>query len=168
MSETVFLLLGSNLGDRRAMLDAATSHLAAIAGLTLTAVSSIYSSPPLDSPPGSPDFLNRMLKMECILTPTALLDVTQEIETVLGRTCKGGNIPRVIDIDIILYGDKIVQTDRLVIPHPRMKRRPFVLIPLCEVAPQAFDPVTMQPYAELLPDLDRHGVVKYKESAGVQ
>jgi 2-amino-4-hydroxy-6-hydroxymethyldihydropteridine diphosphokinase len=168
MSETVFLLLGSNLGDRGAMLDATTSHLVETAGLTLVAASSTYTSPPIDCPPGSPDFLNRMLKMECMLAPAALLDATEEIEIVLGRTDKGGNIPRIIDIDIILYGDRVVQTDRLVIPHPRMRRRAFVLIPLCEIAPEAIDPITRHRYAELLPDLDKQGVVKYKESAGVQ
>ncbi|MDD4051351.1 MAG: 2-amino-4-hydroxy-6-hydroxymethyldihydropteridine diphosphokinase [candidate division Zixibacteria bacterium] len=168
MSEMVFLLLGSNLGDRCAMLDEATRRLAGTAGLTLVAASSTYSSPPIDCPSGSPDFLNRMLKLSCALAPEALLDATEGIETVLGRKGKGGNVPRIIDIDIILYGDRVVRTDRLVIPHPRMNRRPFVLIPLREVAPEAVDPTTGHRYADLLPDLDSQGVVKYKESAGVQ
>jgi 2-amino-4-hydroxy-6-hydroxymethyldihydropteridine diphosphokinase len=167
MSETVFLLLGSNLGDRRAMLDAATRRLAATAGLELTAASSTYSSHPVDCPPGSADFLNRMLKVECGLAPLTLLDVTEEIETVLGRSTKGGNTPRAIDIDIILFGERVVQTPRLEIPHPRMMQRPFVLIPLCEIAAEAVDPASRRRFADLLSNLDQQDVVKYEEPIGV-
>lgn len=167
MSETVYLLLGSNLGDRRAMLDAATRRLVETVGLTLTEASSTYASPPVDCPVESPDFLNRMLKMECTLAPSALLDVTEEIETFLGRSAKGGNAPRVIDIDIILYGDRVLRTERLEIPHPRMRLRPFVLIPLTEVAPEAVDPTDGRRFADLLPTLDRHDVIKCKEPFGV-
>jgi 2-amino-4-hydroxy-6-hydroxymethyldihydropteridine diphosphokinase len=168
MSEIVFLLLGSNLGDRGAMLDAATDRLAGTAGLTFLAASSTYASPPQDCPPESPEFLNRMLKMECALAPEALLDAAEEIETDLGRVVKGGNVPRIIDIDIILYGDRVVQTDRLVVPHPRLKRRPFVLVPLHELAPEAVDPATGDRYADLLAALDAHEIVLYKEPAGVR
>lgn len=164
MNETAFLLLGSNQGDRSALLDEATRRLAETAGLTLAAASSTYATSPVDCPPGSPEFLNRMLKMECTLGPLELLEVAQKIETDLGRTGKGTNAPRPIDIDIILYGDRTMRTERLEIPHPRMRRRPFVLVPLAEVAPEAVDPATRCRFADLIPpDSLREVVKKYEE-----
>ncbi|NMC44656.1 MAG: 2-amino-4-hydroxy-6-hydroxymethyldihydropteridine diphosphokinase [candidate division Zixibacteria bacterium] len=163
MNETVFLLLGSNLGDRGALLDEAARRLTGTPGLTLTAASSTYASSPAECPPGSPDFLNRVLKMECSLSPLGLLDITQKIETDLGRTGKGTNAPRPIDIDIILFGDRILRTERLEIPHPRMKRRPFVLVPLAEVAPEAVDPATRRPFADFIPPESLQDVVKCEE-----
>lgn len=163
MNETVYLLLGSNMGDRGALLDEATRRLTHTAGLTLAAASSTYTSAPVDCPPESPDFLNRVLKMECSLSPPELLDITQKIETDLGRTDKGTNAPRPIDIDILLYGNRIMRTERLEIPHPRMKRRPFVLVPLAEVAPEAVDPATRRPFSDFIPPESQRSVVKCEE-----
>ncbi len=168
MAETVYLSLGSNLGDRQQMLDIATQRLAETGGLRLLATSSTYASSPIDCPPGCPDFLNRILKLECRLAPTELLDITQELERSLGRREKGNFAPRTIDIDIVLFGDTVIHTHRLAIPHPRMRHRPFVLIPLCEVAPETIDPETKTPFADLLDGLDRQGLTRCEEMSGVQ
>lgn len=101
-----------------------------------------------------PDYLNCVAEVETELTPLALLDITQTAERALGREAKGTNAPRPIDIDILLYGDEIVQTPRLSIPHPRLHERAFVLGPLCSLEPTLMHPTlgkSMEELAESLP-----------------
>lgn len=166
MGEIVYLSLGSNLGDRKAYLDAATARLSDMMGLTLISESSLYHSKPLDCAVNCPEFLNKVVKLDCTLKPVQLLDNTERIEKALGRTEKGFNVDRVIDIDIILFGDRIFKNERLEIPHPRMAQRAFVLLPLGEIDPDLNDPLTKMSFAERVKQLGNQGVTKFKEKAG--
>ncbi|MEE9442845.1 MAG: 2-amino-4-hydroxy-6-hydroxymethyldihydropteridine diphosphokinase [candidate division Zixibacteria bacterium] len=166
MNEIVFLSLGSNLGDRAGYLKKATAKLAESMGLKLLAESSIYRSVPLDCPEGCPEFLNKLIKLECALKPVQLLDVAERLEISLGRRRKGFFVNRVIDIDIILFGDRIFKNERLEIPHPRMKQRAFVLIPLKEIEPDIIDPIDHRPLANLIENLGEQSVVPFEEATG--
>ena len=144
-----YLALGSNLGDRRANLAAAVEHLAA-PDLRITRASSIYETEPRDVP-DQPWFLNQVIEIETDLFPRQLLARTQKIERELGR--KRGGVakgPRVIDLDILLFGDVTVSTAELEIPHPRMFERRFVLEPLAEIAPELRHPKTRATIREML------------------
>lgn len=130
---TAYLGLGSNLGDRLGNLRQAVELLQAHPDIRITRVSSIYETAPV-GPVEQPDFLNMVAAADTTLSPEELLSVALEIEGRLHRvrTIRWG--PRTLDIDILLYGDCIVQQKDLTIPHPRMEERAFVLIPLLEVA----------------------------------
>ncbi|MEZ5360180.1 MAG: 2-amino-4-hydroxy-6-hydroxymethyldihydropteridine diphosphokinase [Candidatus Zixiibacteriota bacterium] len=166
MGEIVYLSLGSNLGNRERHLERATQRLADMLGMTLLAESSIYHSVPVDCDVVAPEFLNKVLKMECTLKPVQLLDNTERLETSLGRTEKGFLSNRVIDIDIILFGDRMFKNERLEIPHPRMAGRQFVLIPLCEISPDIADPRSGKRFADICKELGDQGVHPLKETAG--
>lgn len=131
--ETAYLGLGSNLGDRLGHLRRAVELLRAHPDIRITGVSSIYETAPV-GPVEQPDFLNMVVAAETTLSPEKLLSVTQEIEKRLHRvrTIRWG--PRTLDIDILLYGDLTLHREGLILPHPRMEERAFVLIPLLEVA----------------------------------
>jgi 2-amino-4-hydroxy-6-hydroxymethyldihydropteridine diphosphokinase len=135
---TVYLALGSNLGDKNHNLLSATTLIAERIGV-LSAVSSIYESEPwgFDS---DNSFLNQVIKVETNLEPLELLAITQEIEKKIGRTEKTNHSyqDRIIDIDIILYNDLIYESERLTLPHPLYKERDFVMKPLMEIAPKDF------------------------------
>lgn len=165
MSEIVYLSLGSNLGDRERYLELATSRLIEMVGMNLLAESSIYSSLPIRCPKGTPDFLNKIIKLDCSLKPVQLLDNTERIEQALGRTRKGFFADRVIDIDILLFGNRIFQNERLEIPHPRMGERAFVLMPLCEIDPGVVDPVTNRLFHDMLKVAGNQGVSIFREKA---
>jgi 2-amino-4-hydroxy-6-hydroxymethyldihydropteridine diphosphokinase len=129
---TIYLALGSNLGDRRAHIAAAVARLAP--AVAVERVSSLYETEPayvLDQP----RFLNAALRGRTALEPAALLTLLKRIERELGRSAGVRYGPRVIDLDILLYGDQALTTEVLTIPHPRMAERPFVLVPLAEIAP---------------------------------
>ncbi len=131
----VYLCLGSNLSDREQNLKNA---ILSISGndFQVTAVSSLYESEPVGvTEQPVPDYLNVVIKAETDLDPISLLDLTQSIELLGGRTPTFYWGPRTIDIDILLYGDSTVDCERLTIPHSRMKDRLFVLRPLLEIAP---------------------------------
>ncbi len=166
MSEIVYLSLGSNLGNREEHLDRATERLSNMMGMKFLGESSVYHSVPVDCEVDAPEFLNKILKMECTLKPVQLLDNTERLETSLGRTEKGFLANRVIDIDIILFGDRIFNNERLEIPHPRMGGRQFVLIPLCEINPDLTDPRDGRPFSERIKELGDQGVKPLKEIAG--
>jgi 2-amino-4-hydroxy-6-hydroxymethyldihydropteridine diphosphokinase len=139
---TVYIGLGSNLGDRRRNLEAALEALRAHPQITVSAVSSFLETDPVGGPPGQGRFLNAAAKIETDLSPEALLEELKRIERALGRKPGPRWGPREIDLDILLSGDTILETAALVIPHPRMRERRFVLEPLEEIAPDARDPVT--------------------------
>lgn len=128
--------LGSNLGDTRANLAAAVALLAATPGITLLARSSDYRTPPWGPIPQD-DYRNGCVTIETDLAPSALLARCLEIERQLGRVRDLRWGPRVIDIDVLLYGRSRVVEDGLTIPHPRMAERAFVLVPLAEIWPDA-------------------------------
>jgi len=139
---TAYLGLGSNLGDRRRNLEAALDALRAHPQIAVTAVSSFLETEPVGGPPGQGKFLNAAAKIETDLSPAALLEGLKRIERAIGRTPGPRWGPREIDLDILLYGEEILETGTLVIPHPRLRERRFVLAPLAEIAPEARDPVT--------------------------
>jgi 2-amino-4-hydroxy-6-hydroxymethyldihydropteridine diphosphokinase len=152
---TVYLGLGSNLGDRRRNLEAALDALRAHPQIAVTAVSSFLETDPVGGPPGQGKFLNAAAKIETDLSPEALLKELKRVERSLGRKPGPRWGPREIDLDILLCGDTILETGTLVIPHPRMRERRFVLEPLAEIAPAARDPVTGRTVRKLLALLDR-------------
>jgi len=133
-ARTAYLSLGSNLGERRENLRAAIRMLEDRASCIITVVSSLYETKPVGLVE-QPDFLNAVIAVKTTLSPADLLERCMKTEETLGRqrTIRWG--PRVIDIDILLYEDVSMETENLIIPHPRMAERAFVLIPLAEIAP---------------------------------
>jgi 2-amino-4-hydroxy-6-hydroxymethyldihydropteridine diphosphokinase len=150
----VTLALGSNLGDRAANLRAAVEELTA-AGFTRTAHSKVYETPPY--PPGQPPFLNAIVRGDIELAPEDLLALCKRLERELGRTPTYRWGPRVIDIDILFYGDLAMETEALTIPHPRIAERAFVLVPLADVWDGPL-PVLGRTAIELLERIDRDGI----------
>ncbi len=159
---TIYLSLGSNLGDRRDYLRQAIEALPG-GGVEVKRVSSIYETEPVGVG-GQPWFLNAVIEGETELFPIQLLDRLQSIEIALGRRRAYGRgpEPRTIDIDILLYGNFQIHSGRLVVPHPRLYARRFVLEPLVELAPELRDPVSHQTIRELLAaTADRSSVRKF-------
>ncbi|WP_417767901.1 2-amino-4-hydroxy-6-hydroxymethyldihydropteridine diphosphokinase [Stappia sp.] len=128
--------LGSNIGDTRAHLDAALAALAATPGIVVVARSSDYRTPPWGPVPQD-DYRNACVVIETRLSPLALLERCLAVERELGRVRDIRWGPRIIDIDVLVYGQEAVEQDGLSIPHPRMSERAFVLVPLAEIWPDA-------------------------------
>jgi len=148
MNDTIYLLLGGNTGDRQHYLDAATSEIETRCG-RITAISKYYETAAWgqeDMPP----FLNQALAIRTKLAPIALLAEINAIEQELGRERIEKWGARTIDIDIIFYGDQIIDTPTLTIPHPLLQERRFVLTPLHEIAPQWVHPVFKKTVSVLL------------------
>src|SRR5271165_1039486 len=147
--------LGSNLGDRRATLLRAIEELNACPCVSVVNVSSFHETEPVGGPQGQGRFLNAAACIETTLEPPALLHLLQEIEARNGRIRRVRWGERTLDLDLLLFDDRIVETAELTIPHPRMAVRRFVLEPLLEIAPGAVHPATRRTVAELLADLNR-------------
>ena len=130
----VYLAFGSNLGNRKQYILQAVEELKH-AGVRVVKLSTIIETAPVGGPGGQRDFLNAVAQAETALKPEELLAVTSQIENELGRKRSVKDGPRTIDIDILLYNDITVNTDKLIIPHPRMWEREFVVKPLKEIAP---------------------------------
>lgn len=144
----VAIALGSNLGDRRGHLDWAIEQL----GCTLSdlRVSSIIETEPVDVPGPQGPFLNGAVIGRTTLAPAALLDVLLGLEQTRGRTRPAPHAPRTLDLDLILYGDVVLDSPALVLPHPHFRERRFVLEPLAEIAWEWIDPVTGKTVAQLM------------------
>ena len=134
-----YLGLGTNLGDREGYLSAALKELAALPTIEIAAVSSIYETAPVGLT-DQPEFLNLVVSVRTSLLPRELMDALLHIENKMGRvrTVRWG--PRVIDLDLLLFGDEQVEVPGLSVPHPRLRERSFVLVPLAEIAPDLILP----------------------------
>lgn len=146
--------LGSNLGDRAAKLELAVLRLAETANIV--ALSSLYETAPVGPP--QPHFLNAAVRLSTSLSPAQILSWALEIERSAGRERRERWGPRTLDLDLLWIRGRWVQEAELTIPHPRLHERPFALLPLLEVAPDAADPRTGTRYATLLAELDCSGV----------
>jgi len=158
----VYLGLGTNLGDRQANLDKALSLLSQRLGKLR--VSSVYDTEPIGNV-NQPRFLNMVCQAYTNLAPAELLALAKGIELKLGRAFHKSSAPRPIDVDILFYGDQVVETPELVIPHPRLTERAFVLIPLAELAPEFVHPVKGKTVKELLEIVkEKQGVFKWNNN----
>jgi 2-amino-4-hydroxy-6-hydroxymethyldihydropteridine diphosphokinase len=158
----VFLSLGSNLGDREGNLTGAALRMRSV--LEGMKASSIYESAPLYVS-DQPAFLNAVISGCIRMNVHALLEYTQEIERAFGREMgrKSSKGPRPLDIDILLFGDHVLAEDDLVIPHPGMKERKFVLVPLLELAPEIAEPVSGIRYVRFLEHVNDQIVLQYRK-----
>jgi 2-amino-4-hydroxy-6-hydroxymethyldihydropteridine diphosphokinase len=155
-----FLALGSNLGDREANLRMAVRRLGEH-GVDVTRSASVYTTEPkeiLDQP----WFLNTVIEVETSLDPDALMRLCLEIESAAGRERAEPNGPRTLDVDVILAGETVIDSDGITVPHPRYADRRFVVEPLVEIAPDQVDPVLGKTVQEILEDLgDEAAVTRY-------
>ena len=155
---TAYLGLGSNLDDPAAQVGRAIEALAALPDSRLVAVSSFYRNPPM-GPQDQPDYVNAVVALETALAARDLLAAMQAIERAQGRDRSGPRWgPRTIDLDLLVYGDQVIDEHHLRVPHPGIAERAFVLVPLAEVAPDARIP-GQAPLAALLAAVDQASVV---------
>jgi 2-amino-4-hydroxy-6-hydroxymethyldihydropteridine diphosphokinase len=138
-THTACVALGANIGEPLRQIEAGFAALAALPDTRLLARSSLYRSAPVGYA-DQPDFINAVAVIETALTPHVLLDAVLNIERVNGRIREFPNAPRTLDLDIVLYGDVVLQEPGLTIPHARMLERAFVMVPLAEIAPDTVVP----------------------------
>ncbi len=163
METRVGIALGANLGDKLAQLQQARDLLVQLSSNESTTSSEptchlqapIYHSAPLDCPDGSPDFYNTVIEISYSGSPQQLLEQTQHIENILGReSLHGHNTPRLIDLDILYFGNQTLSSPRLIIPHPELTSRSFVLQPLADIKPELTLPSDICTIAEHTQRLD--------------
>ena len=155
---TVYLALGSNLGDRLANLKQAIDALTP--QMEVKAKSSVYETPPWGFE-DQPKFLNQVVKAKTYLDPQPLLKHLKRLEVALGRQASFPNGPRLIDMDILFYDDLILNTSSLIIPHPRLHERGFVLLPLMELNPDLVHPLSKKSVREMAAKCDVAGIEKF-------
>jgi 2-amino-4-hydroxy-6-hydroxymethyldihydropteridine diphosphokinase len=158
MTHSVYIALGSNVGDRLTSLQSAVQALQP--DVNPLVCSSVYDTPPwgyFDQP----TFLNQVLLGATDLDPQNLLAHLKKTEVDLGRVKTFKNGPRVIDLDLLLYDDEVIDSPPLIVPHPHMQERAFVLVPLSEIAPDLIHPVLGQSMRDLLSQVDASGIYWY-------
>ncbi len=153
--EVAYIGFGSNLGDRLDFCDRAVTLLSLLPATQVTAVSSLYETEPVNDAgnPGSGWFLNGVVQLETEVTPQSLLEVCCEVERALGRNQERRDGPRTMDLDILFYGTRIINDPGLVIPHPRLHLRRFVLTPMVELDPDWRHPVLQRTVKDFLDHL---------------
>ncbi|MFQ6069684.1 MAG: 2-amino-4-hydroxy-6-hydroxymethyldihydropteridine diphosphokinase [Candidatus Aminicenantales bacterium] len=152
-----FICLGSNIGDRKKNIRQACLLLQR-RGIHLFRSSSLYLSEPVDYRP-QPWFYNQVVELESDLEPHELLSLVKAVEKVMGRKPSLKKGPRLIDIDILFAGEKVVNSRELVVPHPRLEKRNFVLLPLSEIGPDIVHPVSRKKVKDLLKECDDNSSV---------
>jgi 2-amino-4-hydroxy-6-hydroxymethyldihydropteridine diphosphokinase len=152
------IALGSNLGDSYTTLLKAIDTLEQTPGIRLVSMSSLYRTKAVGPP--QPDYLNACALLQVEMIPEILLEILLKIETNFGRQRKERWGARTLDLDILLYSNKIIESPKLQIPHPRMRERAFVLVPLAEIAPDWIEPVSSLTIKELVKDVDCSDVRK--------
>ncbi|MFZ1043838.1 MAG: 2-amino-4-hydroxy-6-hydroxymethyldihydropteridine diphosphokinase [Anaerolineales bacterium] len=155
----IYLALGTNLGDRPANLRAAIETLPS--EINVITESKVYETPPWGYE-NQPAFLNMAVKCETNLEPESLLKRLKQLEVQLGREQSFHWGPRLIDIDILFYDDLILESESLIIPHPRLQERGFVLVPLADIASDFVHPVLKKTIKELLASVDINDIHPYK------
>lgn len=161
---TVYLALGTNLGDRLKNLRQAVAALPP--EVQPLRASAVYETPPWGITE-QPRFLNMVIEARTYLAPLPLLHYLKALERQLGRQPGVRYGPRLIDLDILLYGDRLIDLPELTIPHPRMAERAFVLVPLCDLYPQGRHPVLNETFEALRARVDAHGIVMWAEATAV-
>jgi len=147
-----YIGLGANLGEPRRQLEEALRLLAQAEEVEVVKVSTFYLNPPL-GPPEQPWYVNAVAQVRTRLAPEELLRVLRRVEEALGRVRGERWGPRLLDLDLLLYGGEVLSAGELVVPHPELHRRAFVLVPLAEIAPEAYHPVLQKTAAELVAEL---------------
>jgi 2-amino-4-hydroxy-6-hydroxymethyldihydropteridine diphosphokinase len=160
--ETVFIGFGSNVGDRVDFCDRAVTLLSLLPHSQLSGVSLLYETEPVrdGSNPGDGWFLNGVVQLETDLTPKSLLSVLREIERSLGRDEENRPGPRTIDLDILFYGERVIDEPGLTIPHPRLHLRRFVLMPLSELDPLFVHPTRQRTVNQMLAESNDQSEVR--------
>ena len=157
-----YIGFGSNIGDRLTHIQNAIDVLSKTEEITLQKISSIYKTDPVGYE-AQAQFLNGVAAIQTHLSPLSLLHTLKDIETAIGRKHRVRWGPREIDLDILIYGDMCLQTEQLVIPHPEMHLRRFVLVPLAEITPDLVHPVFQETIHALLENLEDDKSVLKKE-----
>lgn len=159
-NETIYLALGTNLGDRAKNLAEARSRISRL--VAITRESHLYETPPWGVT-DQPAFLNQVLEAQTTLGPEDLLKAVKLIENEMGRLPSVRFGPRLIDIDILIYGCFEFDNNTLILPHPRMLERAFVLVPLAELAPDLVPPNATETIQVLLSHLDQTGITRWED-----
>ncbi|RAP32326.1 2-amino-4-hydroxy-6-hydroxymethyldihydropteridine diphosphokinase [Candidatus Marinamargulisbacteria bacterium SCGC AG-414-C22] len=152
MINTILIGLGSNIGDKEGYLNNALEHLSQHDSVEVVAVSG-FSETKAESQVDQPHYINAAATIKTILNIREFFDLTCSIEQKLGRDSKGNKDPRTIDIDILFFNDSIISEDDLIVPHPLLHEREFVLVPLSEIAPQWVHPIFQTQVSDLLTDI---------------
>ncbi len=170
MNAICYLALGSNVGNRQGFLQAARTAIAGLRQTRILDCSQDHLTRPVGGPAGQNDYLNAALKIETAYPPQELLEQLLAIEQMLGRNrmVEGRNGPRTIDIDILFYNDIIYTSSQLTIPHPRMDQRAFVLMPLCDIAPDLIHPVLGCPISLLAARCYAGGYARIDQTTDLQ
>lgn len=164
---TVYLSIGTNMGDREANLKLAVKLLTEAQGVMVEAVSSIYETAPVGFVDQA-SFLNIAVRLSSSLSPSDMLRLCQDIEQELGRVREFRWGPRIIDLDILLYNHENIETESLIVPHERMFERAFVLVPLMEISGPSIGQLRRAQEALESMDIQKEGVVRWKKGVAVE